>query len=64
MGQATHLRNWVIGKGVQMKVRWKSADQTEKQRIRLHAACILLLKVLGQNFTGQNVTDTSADKIL
>ena len=64
MGQATHLRNWVIGKGVQMKVRWKSADQTEKQRIRWHVACILLVGVLGQNVTGQNVTDTIADKIL
>ena len=31
MGQAPHLRNWVIGKGVQMRVRWRSADQTEKR---------------------------------
>ena len=61
MGQAP---TWLIGKGVQMKVRWKSADQTEKQRIRLHVACILLVWVLGQNVTGQNVTDTIADKIL
>ena len=41
-----------------MKVIWKSADQTEKQGIRLHVACILLVRVLGQNATGQNVTDT------
>ena len=58
MGQAPHLGNWVIGKGVQMKVIWKSADQTEKQGIRLHVACILLVGVLGQNVTGQKVTDT------
>ena len=53
MGQAPHLGNWVIGKGVQMKVIWKSADQTEKQRMRLHVACILLVGVLGQNVTGK-----------
>ena len=39
MGQAPHLWNWVIGKGVQMKVRWRSVDQTEKQGISLHVAC-------------------------
>ena len=43
MGQAPHLGNWVIGKRVQMKVMWKSADQTEKQGIRLHVTCILLV---------------------
>ena len=58
MGQALHLWNWVIGKGVQMKVRWRSADQMEKQGIRLHVACILLVGVLGQNVTRQKVTDT------
>ena len=41
-----------------MKIIWKSADQTEKQGIRLHVACILLVGVLGQNVTGQNVRDT------
>ena len=58
MGQTPHLRNWVIGKGGQMKVRWRSADQPEKQGIRLHFACIMLVGVLGQNVTGQSVTDT------
>ena len=53
-----------------MKVRWRSADQTEKQEIRLHVAYILLVGVLGQNVAGQNVTDTMSrtkyyeDKIL
>ena len=41
-----------------MKVRWRSADQTEKQGIRLHVTCILLVGVLGQNVTEQKVTDT------
>ena len=58
MGQTPHLRNWVIGKGVQMKVKQRTADQTEKPGIRSHVACILLVGVLGQNVTGQNVTDT------
>ena len=33
-------------------------DQTEKQGISLHVACILLVGVMGQNVTGQKVTDT------
>ena len=57
MGQAPYLRNWVIGMGVQMEVIWRSADQTEKQGIRLHVACILLVGVLRQNVTGHNVVD-------
>ena len=70
MGQTPHLRNWVIGKGVQMKVKQRTADQTEKQGIRSHVACILPVGVLGQNVTGQNVMDTMSrtkyyeDKIL
>ena len=64
MGQAPHLGNWVIGKGVQMKVIWKSADQTEKQGIRLHVACILLVRCTGSRTKchrtkchGHNVVD-------
>ena len=30
IGQTPHLRNWVIRKGVQMRVRWRSVDQTVK----------------------------------
>ena len=57
-GSGTPPRKLSDRKGVQMKVIWKSADQTEKQGICLHVACILLVGVLGQNVTGQNVTDT------
>ena len=65
MGQAPHLWNWVIGKGVQVAVRWRSADQTEKQEISLHVARILLVGVLGQNVTGtKSHGHNVADKIL
>ena len=30
MGQAPHLRNWVLGKGVHMRVKWRNWSRTEK----------------------------------
>ena len=40
MGQAPHLRNWVIGKGVQMS-QMEKCESDREVGVRFYVACIL-----------------------
>ena len=63
----TNHRGYGSGTPPQKLGDWKGgSDESHMEKcgsdgeagIRLHVACILLVRVLGQNVTGQNVTDT------